>query len=84
MILTLQASLVDYVRGKVASGVYQNESEVVEDSLFLLQQHDSEWKTEASAKIDQGLRDLDEGRVLSSEQSKTEMTLFKTRWKTGA
>jgi len=83
MTVTLPSVFESFVRQKIASGAYQSADEVVEDSLALLQ-HGEHWQKQVAAKIDDGLRDLEEGRVLSSEQSVVEMNAFKARWRAGA
>lgn len=82
MTVTLPASLESFVRQKIASGMYQDADAVVMESLGLLQKQDL-WKAAASAKIDEGLRDLEEGRSLTDEQSRIEMAAFKKRWLAG-
>lgn len=79
MTVTLPASLESFVRQKIASGLYQDADEVVTESLGLMQKQDL-WKSAASAKIDEGLRDLEEGRMLTDEESRAEMAVFKARW----
>ena len=83
MTVTLPAALESFVSQKIASGLYRDADEVVAESLGLLRQEER-WKTAASAKIDEGLRDLSEGRVLTEEESQSQMAEFKTRWRAGA
>lgn len=83
MTVTLPASLESFVSQKIATGLYDNADEVVVESLGLMRQEER-WKAVASAKIDEGLRDLEEGRVLTDEQSREEMAAFKQRWRAGA
>lgn len=83
MTVTLPASLESFVSQKIASGLYDNADEVVVESLGLMRQQER-WKAMVSAKIDEGLRDLEEGRVLTDAQSRSEMTAFKERWRAGA
>ncbi|OYW70319.1 MAG: hypothetical protein B7Z37_31085 [Verrucomicrobia bacterium 12-59-8] len=72
MTVTLPAALETFVSQKIASGLYRDADEVVAESLGLLRQEER-WKAAASAKIDEGLRDLAEGRVLTEEQSRAQM-----------
>ena len=83
MTVTLPAALETFVRQKIASGLYESADEVVVESLGLMQQQD-QWRTAASAKIDEGLSDLDNGRSLTSEESRAEMVAFKARWRMSA
>ncbi|WP_395715360.1 type II toxin-antitoxin system ParD family antitoxin [Prosthecobacter sp.] len=83
MTVTLPASLESFVSQKIASGLYDNADEVVVESLGLMRQQER-WKATASVKINEGLRDLNEGRVLTDEQSRGEMAAFKARWRAGA
>lgn len=83
MTVTLPAALETFVSQKIASGLYRDADEVVAESLGLLRQEER-WKAAASAKIDEGLRDLSEGRVLTEEESRSQMAEFKTRWRAGA
>ncbi len=82
MTVTLPASLESFVSQKIASGLYDNADEVVVESLGLMRQQER-WKAMVSAKIDEGLRDLEEGRVLTDAQSRSEMEAFKERWRAG-
>lgn len=68
---------------KIASGLYESADEVVVESLGLMQKQD-QWKMSASAKIDEGLNDLDNGRSLTAEESRAEMAAFKERWRMSA
>ena len=83
MTVTLPDALESFVIEKIASGLYRDADEVVAESLGLLRQEDR-WKAAASAKIDAGLSDLAQGRVLTEEQSQAAMAEFKTRWRAGA
>lgn len=80
MTITLPTALETYVSEIVASGLYQSADEVVVESLGLLMDEER-WKRGASAKIDEGLRDLAEGRTLSDADSRREMAAFKDRWR---
>ncbi len=65
MNLSLTPELESLIRGKVESGEYASESEVVSEALRLLALQDQRYqrKVEAlQAKIQQGIDDLDQGR----------------------
>lgn len=83
MTVTLPHALESFVSQKIASGLYRDAEEVVAESLGLLRQEEH-WKAAASAKIDAGLSDLEQGRVLTEEQSQAQMAEFKARWRAGA
>jgi putative addiction module CopG family antidote len=78
MTVTLPAVFESFVSQKVASGCYGSAEEVVADSLDLLK-HQERWKRAASAKIEEGLRDLEAGRTLTEAESRHEMEAFKSR-----
>jgi putative addiction module CopG family antidote len=83
MTITLPAALETYVIEKVASGLYQSADEVVVESLGLLIDEER-WRRGASAKIDEGMRDLNEGFTLTDAESRREMAAYKERWRAGA
>ncbi|MFO1438149.1 MAG: type II toxin-antitoxin system ParD family antitoxin [Verrucomicrobiaceae bacterium] len=83
MTVTLPAMFESFVRQKIATGLYQDASEVVEESLDLMRQQDR-WKAAASAKIDEGLQDMAEGRFLTGDESRAEMESFKAGWRAKA
>lgn len=80
--VTLPSALEAFVSQKIATGLYRDADEVVAESLGLLRQEER-WKA-AAAKIDAGLRDLEEGLVFTEEESRSQMAEFKTRWRAGA
>jgi putative addiction module CopG family antidote len=80
MMVTLPAAFESFISQKVASGIYGSAEEVVAESLDLLK-HQERWQRMASAKIDEGLRDLEAGRVLTEAESRREMEAFKSRWR---
>jgi putative addiction module CopG family antidote len=82
MTVTLPAAFESFVSQKVASGCYASAEEVVADSLDLLK-HQEHWQRTASAKIEEGLRDLDAGRTLTEAESRRETEAFKSRWRAG-
>ncbi len=78
MTVTLPAAFESFVSQKVAPGCYGSAEEAVADSLDLLK-HQERWQRAASAKIEEGLRDLDAGRSLTEAESRREMETFKSR-----
>lgn len=58
---------MDIVQEKVASGLYQSEEQVLTAALHLLAQHDS-----ALEGIEEGLRDLREGRIRDWDEADAE------------
>jgi antitoxin ParD1/3/4 len=83
MTVTLPAVFESFVRQKIATGLYQDADEVVEESLGLMRQQES-WKMAVTAKIDEGLQDMAEGRFLTSEESMADMEAFKANWRAKA
>lgn len=68
--VSLTGHLAEFVDRNVASGSFQNASEVVREGLRLLerQQREDELKLAALRQaVSRGLRDLDEGRLLAVE-----------------
>jgi putative addiction module CopG family antidote len=82
MTVTLPAAFESFISQKVASGCYGSAEEVVAESLDLLK-HQERWQQAASAKIEEGLRDLNAGRTLTDAESRREMEAFKSRWRAG-
>ena len=67
--ITLSNDLAEIVRGKVESGAYASESEVIEDGLRALQDRDQsleQWLCEEVLPARQALK-ADPSRALSSE-----------------
>ena len=65
MHLSLTKTLEDFVKSKVASGLYNNASEVVRHALRLLQERETAFEARLAGfrkEIDQGLQDLEQGR----------------------
>ena len=67
MIVTLPAAFESLVRQKIAIGLYQDADEVVVESLGLMRQQER-WKLAVTAKIDEGVQDMVEGRFLTSDE----------------
>ncbi|MDE2488327.1 MAG: type II toxin-antitoxin system ParD family antitoxin [Alphaproteobacteria bacterium] len=68
--VSLTGHLAEFVDRNVASGSFQNASEVVREGLRLLerQQREDELKLAALREaVSHGLRDLDEGRLVAVE-----------------
>lgn len=68
--VSLTGHLADFVERNVASGSFQNASEVVREGLRLLerQQREDELKLEALRQaVSTGLDDLDQGRLVEVE-----------------
>lgn len=82
MPVSLPAAFESFISQKVASGCYGSAEEVVAQSLDLLK-HQERWQQAASAKIEEGLRDLNAGRTLTDADSRREMKAFKSRWRAG-
>ncbi len=80
MTVALAPSLAEFVHAKVATGDYASESEVVSESLRILAACDAEWKERVSKAIDDGMSDLQAGRVISTSESEDRMTAFKSAW----
>ena len=76
MKVTLPAVFESFVRQKIATGLYQNADEVLEESLGLMRQQER-WKMAVSAKIDEGLQDIAKGRFLTIAESIADMEAFK-------
>lgn len=83
MIVTLPAVFESFVRQKIATGLYQDADEVVVESLGLMRQQER-WKMAVTAKIDEGLQDMAEGRFLTSAESMADMEAFKVNWRAKA
>lgn len=64
MIVTLAPALEKFVQQKVDEGAYASASEMIAASLAMLQTDgDSEWKSTARQKIEQGLRSARDGKL---------------------
>jgi antitoxin ParD1/3/4 len=66
--VSIGESLEDFVREKVTHGDYSSESEVVQESLRLMQRQEA-WKAEISAKIEEGMASVRAGRTVPSEEA---------------
>ena len=67
MNVSLTPELEKFVAETVASGRFRSASEVVRNSLRIMEEEER-WKTYARAKIAKGLEDVAAGRVVSKEQ----------------
>jgi antitoxin ParD1/3/4 len=71
MNISLTPELERWIEQKVESGRYSSASEVVREALRLFEEHELLKQRQIAAvqeKIDRGLRDLDEGRVLKPDE----------------
>lgn len=67
MNVSLTPELERFVAEAVASGRFRSASEVVRNSLRIMEEEER-WKTYARAKIAKGLEDVAAGRVVSKTQ----------------
>lgn len=67
MNVSLTPELEKFVAEAVASGRFRSASEVVRNSLRIMEEEER-WKSYARAKIAKGLEDVAAGRVVSREQ----------------
>lgn len=67
MNVSLTPELEKFVAEAVASGRFRSASEVVRNSLRIMEEEER-WKNYARAKIAKGLEDVAAGRVVSKEQ----------------
>jgi len=70
MVVTLTNELEALVRERVASGSYRNEAEVIADALKLLQERDEAKLKHLLDAIDEGDRDLAEGRYFDVDSER--------------
>ena len=84
MNVSLTNELEAFIRGKVASGLFQNASEVVRAALRLRKETDSERERQLTwlrREVDRGGEEAQAGQLTPSATVKTEMAEFKKRWK---
>jgi antitoxin ParD1/3/4 len=77
--VSLTNPMEKFVRQKVAVGEYETASEVVREALRLLRHRDEVWKHEVRGKTKDGMDSIRAGRIVSAEQVKMEMAIFKKR-----
>ena len=80
MTVALARHLAEFVQAKVAAGDFASESEVVSESLRMLAARDAAWKERVSRAIDEGMEDLQAGRVISAADSERRMAAAKSAW----
>ena len=80
MNVSLPTPLEEFAKRKVAAGEFDSVDEVVCEGLRLLQLREH-WKTEASAKIDQGWDQAASGRLLSPRQARESLASRKQEWR---
>lgn len=68
MNVSLTPELEEFIRRKVASGLYKNAAEVVREGLRLLAEED-EWKAEVRRKTAAGMAQLRAGQVVDGEEA---------------
>jgi len=81
MNVSLTEPMEKFVRQKVAVGEYETASEVVREALRLLRQRYEFWRADVRSKISQGMDSLRAGKGIPAETVKTEMAVFKRKWK---
>jgi len=84
MNVSLTNELEKYIRGKVASGLFQNASEVVRAALRLMKETELEREQQLTwvrREVDRGWEEAEAGQLTPSATVKTEMADFKKRWK---
>jgi antitoxin ParD1/3/4 len=70
--ITLPAEMADFVRRKVASGLYESNSEIIREALRGLIERDKRLEVLDGA-IARGLADADAGRVSDLEEVRAEL-----------
>lgn len=71
MTITLSEDLEDFVSSKVASGTYRSVTEVIQESLRFLEQHESLLETPADQlreQIEIGFEQAERGELLDGEE----------------
>lgn len=83
MNISIAPEFENFVNEKLASGVYSSVGEMVGDALRLLAERD-ELRQIRIAKLNQeiqiGLDDVANGRVITAEESKRRMAVFKQQF----
>lgn len=80
MNVTLSEESEQYIREKVASGDYPSPGFIIDEGLRLLQEQDK-WRQDARTKIAAGLADIQEGRIVSSDEAERNLARRKAEWK---
>jgi antitoxin ParD1/3/4 len=80
MNVTLSPESEQYIREKVATGDYPSPGLVIDEGLRLLQEQEK-WKQDARRKIAEGLADIREGRIVSSDEAEQNLARRKAEWK---
>jgi len=78
--VSLTPQLEQYIRDKVRSGLYQTGSEVVREALRLLQAHEEAKLANLRAMIDEGERQIAEGRFTTHEPSDIDTMFDAAGW----
>ncbi len=72
MNVSLTPELEKFVEETVASGRFRSASEVVRNSLRMMEEEER-WKAYARAKIAKGMEDVEAGRTISGEDFRREL-----------
>ncbi len=72
MNVSLTPELEKFVEEAVASGRFRSASEVVRNSLRMMEEEER-WKAYARAKIAKGMEDVEAGRTISGEDFRREL-----------
>jgi putative addiction module CopG family antidote len=80
MNVSLPPPLQEFVRQKVADGVFRTTDEVVCEALRLLQ-HEDTWKGLASEAIEEGWKQAQSGELRTPEQVRENLAARKDDWK---
>jgi antitoxin ParD1/3/4 len=65
MKVTLTPNLENWVQERLASGMYESESELIREALRIMQRQEHYWKLQQDSlrrQIDEGIGELDQGR----------------------
>jgi antitoxin ParD1/3/4 len=85
MNVSLTAELEKFIHSKVASGYFQNASEVVRSALRLMREKETEREHQLSwlqREVDRGWEEAQSGKLIEVSKVKTQMAGFKKKWKT--
>ena len=81
MNVTLPSALETFVRRQVESGAFENESELVSESLRQMQEREDAWRSEAASKIEAGLKQAEAGMLLSGPGVEARLNEAKAQWR---